>query len=247
MNQRRVVRGLLCGLLVLSLLLIPGDRNAEAQTEERICFPEAAPVIRDCIEGRFAQFWRENGGLPVFGYPITSAHYEVNPDTGANLLVQYFERQRFELHPENAWPYDVLLGRLGAVFLDKTKTGPGEKADPSEPNYVPETGYRIGFEPWELHIEGQWYVDYYRSHGLEFDGQPGKSWPESVALFGYPITAVRGRVTDDSSLQIFERTVLRYQPHAKDDPNWRIVPDRIGVWYYKYVLRKDSESRLAWP
>src|SRR3712207_7114943 len=29
------------------------------------------------------------------------------------FTVQYFERQRFELHPEKPRPYDVLLGRLG--------------------------------------------------------------------------------------------------------------------------------------
>ena len=31
--------------------------------------------------------------------------------------VQWFERNRLELHPENARPYDVLLGRLGADRL----------------------------------------------------------------------------------------------------------------------------------
>jgi hypothetical protein len=29
-------------------------------------------------------------------------------------VTQYFERARFEYHPENAAPYDILLGRLGA-------------------------------------------------------------------------------------------------------------------------------------
>jgi len=27
--------------------------------------------------------------------------------------VQYFERARFEYHPENAAPYDILLGQFG--------------------------------------------------------------------------------------------------------------------------------------
>jgi hypothetical protein len=30
--------------------------------------------------------------------------------------VQYFERARFEYHPENAAPYDVLLGQFGRQF-----------------------------------------------------------------------------------------------------------------------------------
>jgi hypothetical protein len=31
--------------------------------------------------------------------------------------VQYFERNRFEHHPGNPPPYDVLLGRLGAELM----------------------------------------------------------------------------------------------------------------------------------
>lgn len=32
------------------------------------CFPETG----QCISGRFRSFWEENGGLPVFGYPIAA-------------------------------------------------------------------------------------------------------------------------------------------------------------------------------
>jgi hypothetical protein len=34
--------------------------------------------------------------------------------SGDNVLTQWFERARFEEHPQNAPPYNVLLGRLGA-------------------------------------------------------------------------------------------------------------------------------------
>ena len=46
----------------------------------------------------------------MFGYPISEPF--VDPTTG--YTIQYFERARFEYHPENAGtPYDVLLGLLG--------------------------------------------------------------------------------------------------------------------------------------
>ncbi len=32
------------------------------------------PGITNCIEGRFRAYWEQNGGLAVFGYPITAAH-----------------------------------------------------------------------------------------------------------------------------------------------------------------------------
>lgn len=246
LNRSRVLFAFLLIMLVTATTAIPA-----AQADERICFPEAAPVIRDCIEGRFAQFWRANGGLAVFGYPITEARAEVNKDTGNTYITQYFERQRFELHPENQAPYDVLLGRLGAEWLDRALAdgfNAGDKGSADLPHYVSETGFNIGFKPNKINIEGGWYYDYYSTHGLEFDGKSGTSHAESLALIGYPISATRLRMTDETSFQVFERTILRYQgPAYKNDPAWRIVGDRIGVWYYKFVLNADSENRLSYP
>ncbi len=45
--------------------------------------------------------------------------------------MQYFERNRFEFHPENQGKYRVLLGRLGAEFL--TASGPTVKSWPAAP------------------------------------------------------------------------------------------------------------------
>ncbi len=50
------------------------------------------------------------------GFPISEALQERAAD-GKTYTVQYFERARFELHPENAPPYDVLLGHLGRQAL----------------------------------------------------------------------------------------------------------------------------------
>jgi subtilisin family serine protease len=78
-------------------------------TASRAYFPET----KHSLSAEFLQYWRENGGLAVFGYPISEPFQEVNKDNGKVYLVQYFERNRFELHPENSYPYNVLLGRLG--------------------------------------------------------------------------------------------------------------------------------------
>ena len=53
-----------------------------------------------------------NGGLPQFGYPLSEELTETLED-GKPYTVQYFERARFEYHPENPAPYDVLLGQFG--------------------------------------------------------------------------------------------------------------------------------------
>lgn len=70
------------------------------------------------LSGDFRAYWERNGGLAVNGYPITEEISEVNAIDGKTYTVQYFERARFERHPENKPPYNVLLGQLGRQLLD---------------------------------------------------------------------------------------------------------------------------------
>lgn len=78
-------------------------------TEARAYFA----ATQHSLSGDFLQYWRANGGLAVFGYPLSEPFQEVSKDDGKGYLVQYFERNRFEFHPDNQYPYNVLLGRLG--------------------------------------------------------------------------------------------------------------------------------------
>jgi N-acetylneuraminic acid mutarotase len=68
------------------------------------------------VSGGFLAYWEANGGLAQFGYPLTETITETLED-GKPYKVQYFERARFEYHPENAAPYDVLLGQFGRQIL----------------------------------------------------------------------------------------------------------------------------------
>jgi len=68
------------------------------------------------VSGGFLAYWEANGGLTQFGYPLTEVITETLED-GKQYRVQYFERARFEYHPENAAPYDVLLGQFGRQIL----------------------------------------------------------------------------------------------------------------------------------
>jgi hypothetical protein len=90
-------------------------------------FINASPVKCDqkftetgkCLSGRFLQFWQQNGGLSVFGFPITS-------DTSLKgIWSQDLERWMFELHPENPKPFDVLGRRMGADWLQARMPGSG--------------------------------------------------------------------------------------------------------------------------
>lgn len=84
---------------------LPFDSNAG-----RRYFPET----QHSLSYGFKYYWDNNGGLPIFGYPISEEISEVNPEDGHIYTVQYFERARFEYHPEfKGTPYEVELGLLG--------------------------------------------------------------------------------------------------------------------------------------
>ncbi len=70
------------------------------------------------VTGRILDYWNKYGGLLQFGLPLTEPFQEVNPIDGREYLVQYFERSRFEYHPEFIGsPYEVELGHLGIEYL----------------------------------------------------------------------------------------------------------------------------------
>ncbi len=73
--------------------------------DERVYFPETGHTLAY----GFLNFWRQNGGIAIFGYPISEEFTE------NGITVQYFERARFEYHPEyRGTPQEVMLGRIGA-------------------------------------------------------------------------------------------------------------------------------------
>lgn len=154
----------------------------------------------------FQGYWNENGELEVFGYPISEAFQERNPDLNVELRAQYFERERMEHHPENAGTeYEILLGRLGAQTLELREVNwfAFPKDDPSAPHYFGETGFAVPEEFWQ----------YWSSHGLDL-GDPGISFRESLALFGYPISPVQTETNmagDTVPTQWFERA--RFELH----------------------------------
>src|SRR3954464_6067963 len=82
--------------------------------------PSARTLFRatgHTLGGVFNEFWLRNGQLAVFGWPISEEFSEVNALDGQPYLVQYFERARFEYHPEyTGTPYQVLLGQLGDQY-----------------------------------------------------------------------------------------------------------------------------------
>ncbi len=74
----------LLALLAAITLIWPaiGAKSTHAQNE--MCFQETG----FCISGRFRDYWVQNGGLAVFGFPIGPAQAERNRDTGQMYRVR---------------------------------------------------------------------------------------------------------------------------------------------------------------
>lgn len=168
-------------------------------------FPQTGHTLR----GAFREYWEAHGGLPIFGYP-TSEEFTTQSDDGQMRLVQFFERHRLEFHPESPAPYNVQLSRLGDTILQQQGR-----------NWFDFPGGR----PVEgcLYFEGtnhslcEPFLSYWRSSGLEFDGSPGKSAAESLALFGQPLSEPVLETGPDGApvlVQWFERA--RFEDHGSN-------------------------------
>ncbi len=176
----------------------------------------------------FKAFWEGTGTLTTFGFPVSEEFDDFNRDLQHALTTQYFERQRFEYHPEHAGtPYEVELGRLGTELRPYEDNFP--KADPHTPHYFQETGQAIAPQFW----------DYWRTHGLEF-GDPGVSSRESLALFGLPITSPQMEQNSSGDMvltQWFERA--RFEYHPTNPEPYKVLLGRLGA----ELLAKNQAPR----
>jgi hypothetical protein len=213
--MKNVVRLWIISILGLALWLSLPNDILTVGAQNQACFPETG----QCLEGRFYTFWERNGGLQVFGYPLTSAQNEPDED-GKSYLTQWLERERFEEHPAQAAPYDVQLGRLGVDRLMQLNQRWQDfpKANPATAHYFSETGQAIHPQFWE----------YWRTNGLEF-GDSGTSMRESIARFGYPISPAREEIVEGKKVltQWFERARFEYHPDLP--PAYQVLLGRLGA------------------
>jgi hypothetical protein len=170
-----------CLVVILLITASPGiitpAPSVAAQSDLRY-FAETGHYLR----GAFRAYWERNGGVAIFGFPITEEYRRSD-----GRIVQWFQRARFELAQAN--PPVVQLGHLGREFT-------GDRIFPQAPpqpstariRYFPETNHTLrGLfkETWERrgglaifgypiseeiseNINGQWtLVQYFERHRFE--------------------------------------------------------------------------------
>ncbi|HEY8600485.1 MAG TPA: hypothetical protein VIL85_18755 [Thermomicrobiales bacterium] len=193
------IRRPLVALGVLSLLL-SGLVQAAPVSAAQQCFAETG----HCIQGRFLDYWEANGGLARNGYPLTAERRELLED-GKEYTVQYFERVRLELHPENAAPNDVLLGQFGRRILREDYT------TVAGTTYEQATAPVAGSGPYYFAQTGHTIAPRFQAYWQQNGG---------LAQFGYPITEERYDGLADSCCitQYFERARFEWHPENEGTP-----------------------------
>ena len=141
------------------------------------------------LKGEFKRFWDSHGGLEVFGYPLSEEFIEVSKTDGKLYTVQYFQRNRFELHPENAGtPYVVLLGLLGSESVKN------RNFQPVAP--VLSSGTLVYFDKTGHTLSGR-FLEYWNKYG-------------GLDIFGYPVS--EPLLENGLQVQYFERNRFEYHP-----------------------------------
>lgn len=192
-DTRSKMAGLLALLLLAGLALgTTGAKTALAAGDSRV-FPETGHTV----SGKFLDYWNNNGGLAVFGYPITDAQNEMDSETGKVYLTQWFERNSFQLHPEFAGTrYEVELG-----LLSKRLTANRLKNDPAFQPGATKAGFY--YFPQTKHYVSPLFYTFWQQNG-------------SLDRLGFPISEEQTE-TDPATgkaflAQWFERARLEYHP-----------------------------------
>ncbi len=203
-----------------ALLTMLAGSTAQAQTASRT-FPETGKTVHDPFLG----YWQTHGGLAQQGLPITDAYDEPNDADGRTYRTQYFERARFELHPEQTNPrYQILLGLLGKEAL-LARYPAGRVTAASE--VVPGGGSR-NF-PESGHAVSGLLLSYWDDNGALVQ----QGFPLTDAF--YEVNAADGKryIT-----QYFERARFEYHPE-QSDPRYKVLLGLVGKEIYQ---RKGSSG-----
>jgi peptide/nickel transport system substrate-binding protein len=198
---------------LLISLLPQGATAAPAEQGRSRTFQETGKTI----SGRILEVWESAGdyatAVYINGFPISDKRAEVNYTDGKTYQTQWFERARFEEHPENKAPYDVLLGLLGVYAAEGRTDTPFKGVDKP-------TGANIDYFAETKHsLRGDIRTYFYKYGG--------------VKQFGFPISEqFQEQSKDDPSktytVQYFERQRMELHPENKGTP-FEVLLGRLGA------------------
>lgn len=193
-------------LLVLAALMLTLMPQA-SQAANNQFFPQTNRTVAD----PFLDYFYRYGGLDIVGLPISDAAQE------NGYLVQWFERQRFEFHPENAEPYRVLLSRLGA------EAGKGQQFAAGQPlkvgQFFAETGHSLSGD----------FLHYWQARG-------------GLPVFGLPLSETF--LKSGYTVQYFERAIFEYHPE-KVAQGYPVELSLLGRQFYERSQAQPASAQAS--
>lgn len=217
--MRRGVILIFCALLTFAAVMPSSSLAAGYTGPNRVYFPQT----QHYLSLGFLDFWLNNGGLPVFGYPITE---ELQQN---GVTVQYFQRAVFEYHPNAPAGQRVQLRRLGADIMQQAETQwtashdrystvaaqiglpPSDSPNPFAPAAPTENDSSNTYFQVTQHSVSNGFRDFWGMHG-------------GLTTFGYPISQELFDENTGLTVQYFERAVFEWHPDA---PNGNTVQLRL--------------------
>jgi hypothetical protein len=185
--------------------------HVQAQSTDPRYFPETGHFVG----GEFLKFYLKIKDAQIlFGYPITE---QIISKDG--LTVQYFQRARFEWHPELADGQRVQLTLIGKATYSP---GSGQLPifNPFACRYFAKTGYSVCYA----------FLDFFNQHG-------------GVEQFGNPISPFEYH--NDLIVQYFEKARFEWKPAMPEGQ--RVVITDLGRIYFEQVTREDPNLLKALP
>lgn len=228
------------GAMVISLVPF-GASHAAAQGTSR--------KIGDFdVSGRFLEVWSKAGNdqanTYVNGLPISAPRAEISTEDGKSYSTQWFERAKYEAHPENKAPYDVLLGRLGANFVEGRGSIDGQTGKVRDPGDV--AFVKIAKPADADGTSKVWFTE----SGHSVSGKILEYWNKYGGLqqFGFPLSEAFNEISTDGktySTQYFERA--RFEVHPEKAAPYEVELGLLGVQQWKTTPVAAADLPIAPP
>jgi lipoprotein-anchoring transpeptidase ErfK/SrfK len=192
--MRRVLIWSVMLAVAASLFVLPaGSASAAPSSVQSLADEIYFQQTGHHVSGAFLRYWWNQGGLDIFGFPLTEK-FEVN-----GVETQYFERARFEYYPDNDANFRVLLGHLGRALTAGRQeaafnpiTGVAQYQDSKDRRFFSETGHFLAYG----------FKSYWEQNG-------------GLYIFGLPISEEFSETGADGvthTVQYFERARFEYHP-----------------------------------
>lgn len=193
--------------MALMLIALPAaTRLTAAQSLDEEYFTETGHIVR----GEFLEKYRSaDDPVLVYGFPITEAFH----DQLSNRIIQYFQRARFEFHPNEPEGQRVKISPLGKYLYEPGDELPIPGSNPACREF-PETGHRVCYA----------FLEFYEKNG----GQE---------QFGLPISSFESH--EGRIVQYFENARFEWRPDFP--PGQRVVLTDLGTRYF--YIREDPRRR----